>query len=150
MLFADCVPIIFYETERKIAAITHAGWQGTVRKVVVNTIRKMVQEYSCKQKSIIACIGPSICVYHYPVGEKVMEALADIFTFEEVGFFDDGEYHLDLQASNKKLINESGVTQVYTSEICTAENTTDWFSHRAELGKTGRFAAVMTCKKYND
>lgn len=147
MLFADCVPILFYDSEKNVSAIAHAGWQGTVKNIVANTINKMVKDHDCDRASIIACIGPSICVHHYPVGEKVTDALKTINqSLEEVGYFDKSQYHFDLQFTNKKLVLESGVTQVYLAGICTAENTIDWFSHRAEMGQTGRFAVVITCK----
>jgi hypothetical protein len=151
MLFADCVPILFYDFEKKVSAIAHAGWQGTVKKVVDTTITKMVNDHGCSSASIIACIGPSICVHHYPVGAKVTDSLNGInISKEDVGYFDHTQYHLDLQKINQKLIQETGVTKIYLSGICTAENTTDWFSHRAEKGITGRFAAVMTTKKHDD
>jgi len=40
-------------------------------------------------------------------------------------------------------LQEAGVRQIEVAGICTACNLQDWFSHRAENGKTGRFAVLM-------
>jgi len=146
MLFADCVPILFYDKKNNVAAIAHAGWQGTVKRVVVKTINVMVEKHNCSKDDLIACIGPSICADHYPVGNDVVDAASK--ELEDIGqtlINKNGNIHFDLQNTNKHLIEKEGVHTIQMADICTAENTIDWFSHRAESGKTGRFAAVMSC-----
>jgi len=148
MLFADCVPILLYDWENNISAIAHAGWQGTVNKVVKCTIEEMVHIHKTKPEAIIACIGPSICKDHYPVGKNVFEAIINSFeSTNNILCSHNGQYHLNLQEANRQLIVEAGVKTVFSSGICTAEHSNDWFSHRAENGKTGRFAAVISSKK---
>jgi len=148
MLFADCVPIIFYAKNRNLAAIAHAGWQGTVKDIVGNTIEELIQRFLCDPDEIVACIGPAICTNHYPVGIDVIKSIKELFDAEtDVGYYKDEQFYLDLPHANELLIRQKGVNQVYQSGICTAENTSDWFSHRGEAGNTGRFAAVMTCKR---
>ena len=147
MLFADCVPILFYAPDRNITAIAHAGWRGTVKRVAKQTITEMVEIHHCNPKAIIACIGPAICVNHYPFGGSVIESVRAVFGSEkEVGRYINGQFHLNLSLANEKIIRRTGVSRVFQSGICTAENASDWFSHRAEDGQTGRFAAVITCR----
>jgi YfiH family protein len=147
MLFADCVPILICDRKENICAIVHAGWQGTIHKTVVRTIQKMVVEHGCQPRSMIACIGPSICVKHYPVGANVIEAAAQVFKrLDEVILNVNGTQHFNLQAANRQLLLGAGVREIFDAEICTAEHYDDWFSHRAESGETGRFAAVITCQ----
>jgi hypothetical protein len=147
MLFADCVPILLYDRKTNTAAIAHAGWQGTVNKVVESTITKMIVQHGCAPETITACIGPSICVDHYQVGENVVEAVSRVFTHnDEILFEKDGHYYFNLQNANRQIIAGQGIADIHISGICTAENTADWFSHRAEAGKTGRFAAILTVK----
>ena len=149
MLFADCVPILLYDTEKSISGIAHAGWQGTINKVVKIMVEKMIKDHECKRDKIIACIGPSICVHDYQVGENVLEAVAANFPVtDEIIFKKAGGYYLNLQAANQLTLKEAGIKNIHDAGICTAENTGDWFSHRAENGETGRFAAVMTCDRY--
>jgi Uncharacterized conserved protein len=61
MLFADCVPILFYDPRKKAGAVAHSGWQGTVKQVAAATAKAMVDQFACNAADIMACIGPSIC-----------------------------------------------------------------------------------------
>ena len=67
--FADCTPLIFYDTVQKIAAVTHAGWRGTAQKIGVKTIEKM----QSNPTNVIALIGPAISMCCYEVSEELKE-----------------------------------------------------------------------------
>ncbi|MDO9547283.1 MAG: peptidoglycan editing factor PgeF [Pelolinea sp.] len=151
MLFADCVPIMFYDPEKDVAAIAHAGWQGTVNGVVIETVKKLQTIFGTDPKNLIVCIGPSIRVDHYEVGQDVEKEIKNSFIeTEEIIIKQDGKIFLDLQNANRFLLKQYGVKNIFISKICTACNAQDWFSHRAENGKTGRFAVVMTVHKRKD
>ena len=145
MLFADCVPIMLYDPENNVAALVHAGWQGTVNRVVSETVKSMQKKYGCKPKNLIACIGPSICVDHYKIGKEVADEVRRVFKNPEQILLTKGQnLHLDLQTANRIILNKHGIKRIQDSRICTACNTGDWYSHRAEKGKTGRFAAIIS------
>jgi len=145
MLFADCVPILMYDPKNNVAAITHAGWQGTVNQVVGKTVISMREKYACQPEEIIACIGPSICVNHYEIGKEIAEEVEQSFgKTQQILFKKDGKIYLDLQSANRIILQNNGVKNIQSSNICTACNRRDWYSHRAENGQTGRFAAVIT------
>ena len=151
MLFADCVPIMFYDPENRIAAIAHAGWQGTVNGVVSETVKAMHSEYKTDPGKLLVGIGPSICVDHYEIGPDVEKAVKNSFAeTNELIKRNSGKLFLDLQKANSILLQRLGVKNIFNSGICTACNTKDWFSHRAENGKTGRFGAVMTISRRGD
>ena len=57
---ADCVPILIYDPVKNVSAAVHAGWRGTVKKIVSKTIRQMNQQFGCNPSDLIAVIGPSI------------------------------------------------------------------------------------------
>jgi len=145
MLFADCVPIMMYDPKNNVAALAHAGWQGTVNGVAGETVKSMQEKYACKPEDLIACIGPSICVDHYEIGKDVAEEVERSFKdTEQILIKIDGKIHLDLQIANQIVLKKHGVKKIQNSNICTAGNTSDWYSHRAEEGKTGRFASIIT------
>ena len=73
--FADCTPIILYDKKQNIVAIVHAGWRGTVGKIVIKTINKMIEELKCDVTNIVAVIGPTIGKCCYEIGEEVYEQL---------------------------------------------------------------------------
>lgn len=145
MRFADCVPIILYDPAARVIGMVHAGWRGTVAGAAAAAVEKMVTHYDCVQANILAGIGPSISVDHYQVGEEVVLAARDTFKEKasKIFWIKNGSYHFDLWLANQILLESAGVRTIEQSGICTYSNNADWFSHRAENGKTGRFAAVL-------
>ena len=149
MRFADCVPIMVYEPKKHVVGIIHAGWQGTVKKVVSATIKKMIEKYNCEPQNIIAGIGPSIGVCHYQVGEEVIIEVDKTFgsLSEKIIEIRDSKTYLNLWKANEILLKESGIANIEIAGMCTACNKDIWFSHRGESGKTGRFGAALFLKK---
>ena len=146
MRFADCTPILFHDPVRGVIAMAHAGWRGTVRGMAAHTVRAMARSYGCRSADIQAGIGPSIGPNRYQVGEEVVEAVQAYFgTTEGLIRRDpaDGSAYLDLWAANRLDLERAGVEAIEVAEICTAERTDEFFSHRAEKGRTGRFGAVL-------
>jgi YfiH family protein len=146
MRFGDCVPILFHDPVRKVIGIAHAGWMGTLRGVVGSAVRGMQSHYGCDPKNIIAGIGPSIGVDHYEVGADVISQFREKYPQEagEIVQTKNGSTYLDLWAANALQLKAAGVDQVQISGVCTACHVDDWFSHRAEKGRTGRFGALMS------
>lgn len=147
MRFADCTPLLFHDPIRKVIGIAHAGWRGTVAGVGANTVRTMVQAFGCEPSNIQAGIGPGIGPQSYQVGEEVVQAIYDYFgTTDDLicRKSDDGTAYLDLWAANRLDLERAGVEQIEVAGIDTATHTDEFFSHRAEKGKTGRFGAVLT------
>ena len=146
MRFADCVPILFHDPRKGVIGVAHAGWMGTLRDVATATINAMVNQYGSKPADIIAGIGPSIGPDHYEVGADVILQVRQKFGDESEQLLKshNDKIHFDLWKTNRLLLEKAGVEKIEVAEICTACNTDDWFSHRAEKGRTGRFGALIT------
>jgi purine-nucleoside/S-methyl-5'-thioadenosine phosphorylase / adenosine deaminase len=147
MRYADCTPLLFYAPVTGVIGIAHGGWRGTVQGIAANTVRAMVQTYGCKPRDIQACIGPSIGPDRYQVGEEVVDAVQHYFgTVDGLIRRDpsDGSAYFDLWAANKLDLERAGVGQIEVAGMCTAEQTDEFFSHRAEKGRTGRFGVVLS------
>jgi YfiH family protein len=146
MRFADCVPILVHDPVKKVFGISHAGWMGTVRDVAGVTINAMRERYGSNTPDVVACIGPSIGPDHYEVGQDVIQRAKQLFgdDSERVLQPHNGSVHFDLWTANQLLLQRAGVEQIEIAAICTACHTEDWFSHRAEKGKTGRFGALVS------
>jgi len=145
MRFADCVPILLLDTEKKVIGIVHAGWQGTNQKIAKVAVEKMQTCFGSKPEHILAGIGPSICQDCYEVGPEVYSSFRVNFGEKAEEFFEDhdGHKYLDLWAANRSTLESAGVKEIETAGLCTACNLDDWFSHRQENGKTGRFGVLM-------
>lgn len=145
MRFADCVPLLFHDPVKKVVGIAHAGWMGTVKGVAEASIRAMGERYGSKPQDVVAGIGPSISVDHYEVGEEVAVQFRGKFggDSEKILQTRNGKIYLDLWTANALQLKNAGVEQIQISGLCTACHLEDWYSHRAEKGKTGRFGALM-------
>lgn len=146
MRFADCVPILLHDPKKGVIGISHAGWLGTVRDVAGVTVDTMRERYDSNPSDVTACIGPSIGPDHYEVGEEVIEQVKQTFGTDAslVLPLHNNKVHFDLWKANQYLLERAGVRQIELAGICTACHTDDWFSHRAEKGKTGRFGALLS------
>lgn len=145
MRFADCVPILFLDPVKHAVGIAHAGWQGTIKEITLHTVRAMERQFQSNPADLLTGIGPSIGPDHYVIGTDVIERAETVFpnTIEEILIKDDDGVKLDLWKANTITLEKAGVKNIELAGICTACNLDDWYSHRGEKGKTGRFAGVI-------
>ena len=147
MRFADCTPLIFFDPVRGAVGLTHAGWRGTMQDMAGATVRMMVKQFDCRPGDMIAVIGPAIGPCCYEVGPEVMAAAAENFE-DSASLFTRwngkaNHAHFNLWEANRRQLAAAGVQQIIQSELCTACRTDQFFSHRAEQGRTGRFGVII-------
>ena len=149
---ADCIPITIYDTQKQVIAAIHAGWRGTVGKIVKECIETMQNSYECQPQDLIANIGPGISVEAFEVGVEVYEA------FEKEGFdmwriaqFNNstGKWHIDLKECNKIQLIECGIKEVAIEDcqICTYNNHHKFFSARRLTIHSGRITNGIVLKR---
>jgi YfiH family protein len=143
---ADCVPILFYDPIKKVIGAAHAGWRGTLKKIVTETLQKMKEIYSSDPSYIQVGIGPSIGQCCYNVGAEVIDEVLRTFgTTDNFITFDNKESvaRFDLWYTNKHLLIEAGVKpeNIDVGGICTQCRSDEFFSSRTGKGVTGRFGA---------
>jgi polyphenol oxidase len=148
MRFADCTPILLHDPVTKSVGIVHSGWQGTMKKCAAAAVKTMQAAFGAHPEDILAAIGPAIGPDHYEVGANVIEQASYAFgpSLPKVLHVRDGRSYFDLWAANTLVLEQAGVKQVEVAELCTACHTKDWYSHRAEKGKTGRFGAMIALR----
>jgi YfiH family protein len=148
--FADCTPLWLYDRRLGAIGLAHAGWRGTVADVAGATVRAMQVAFGCHPSDLVGCIGPSIGPCCYEVGTDVAQAVEHTFGQEGASLLrpqGPGKWHLDMWAANRRQLAEAGVKQIEVGGACTACNTEEWFSHRAEHGRTGRMGALITLRE---
>jgi YfiH family protein len=146
MRFADCVPIFLYDPQKAAIGMVHAGWLGTVRRAAEAAVQGMIQAFGSSPGDLLAGIGPSIGPDHYEIGEDVIRQFSLSFGPIAEDFIQNrnGIHYLDLWAANQHLLEAQGLSMIEVAGHCTVCENTDWFSHRAEQGRTGRFAALLS------
>lgn len=141
VLTADCVPVLFMVPERRIAAVAHAGWRGTLAGIAPKLVGYLGERYGVSPSSIEVALGPSIGPCCYEIGSDVSvpvsrwwPALADQTVQSR-----DGKTFLDLRVLNRLQLEGAGVDgdRIYHVGPCTSCAGDDFFSYRRAKGKTG-------------
>ena len=145
MRFADCTPVLLYDPKKGVVGLVHSGWLGTVRGAARAAVEAMQERYASNPADIQAAIGPAIGPDHYEIGPDVIAQVKEAFGDQAQALLPaHGErVHFDLWKANQLLLRKAGVEQIEIAGLCTACHTDDWFSHRAEKGKAGRFGALI-------
>ena len=138
--FADCTPLIFYDKENKIGAVSHAGWRGTAAKIGVKTVEKMSDNFGTKPENIIALIGAAISICCYEVSEEVRDTLLATVK-NPVGLYEGR--NVDLKGINGEQLREIGVKNIDICPYCTSCNNDLFYSYRKENGTKERHLAVL-------
>jgi polyphenol oxidase len=171
VLTADCFPVLLVDAKKKAVGAFHAGWRGTVKRIVEKGVGIMRLEFGSLPENIYAAIGPGIQSCSFEVGEEVEEAFHTQFAYADSLFHSVQEsdavrerypmlfmnqrapghgdpcikLHLDLREANRRQLLAAGVPETHITAMpdCTACSTRKFFSHRAEHGKTGRQMALI-------
>ncbi len=168
---ADCVPILLVDVRRRVVGAIHAGWRGTVGRIVEKGISEMRRRFDTVPRDLRAAIGPCIRRCCYQVGADVRAEFESQFSYSDQLFHESfdvnalparypmlflnqkasyhgdlgPEIHLDLVEANKRQLQDAGIREEYVSVVegCTGCQTMRFFSHRVEFGQTGRLMAVI-------
>ena len=137
---ADCIPILLYDKEHHAIAAVHAGWRGTVTRIVGKTIGDMQQAFGTQPSHLRAVVGPGISLKKFEVGDEVY------MTFQQAGFDMNriarryAKWHIDLPLCNRLQLEKAGVNaaNILMSGICTYDHVADYFSARRLGIRSGR------------
>jgi hypothetical protein len=168
---ADCVPVLIADRKRRAVAAFHAGWRGTLKRIVENGVGRMRLEFGSKPKDLVAAIGPAIGQCCYAVGEEVRSEFLSQFAYAEDLFCDvyDSDpvrekypllfltarapghsnigpsLHLDLAEANRRQLLDAGLKPGAISVLgeCTSCRADRYFSYRASHGFTGRMLSAI-------
>ena len=138
---ADCQPVLLYDGNRKIVAIVHVGWRGSVANILGLTVEAMQKEFATAPQDIIAGIGPSLgpcCAEFINYRQELPESFLA---------YKDHNHHFNFWAISRDQLLDAGLAanNIFLSNLCTRCNTDKFYSYRGE-STTGRFAAVIGMK----
>jgi polyphenol oxidase len=174
---ADCIPVLVVDRQSRAVAAFHAGWRGTVSRIVENGIGRMRLEFGSRPEDLVAAIGPGIGPCCYEVGDEVFSAFESQFDYARELFFDiedadelrtrypmlflnqrppghgpaAGRLHLDLAEANRRQLLAAGLEPESIQVLggCTACREDLFFSHRASGGRAGRMMSVIGIRPRN-
>ena len=143
---ADCIPILLYDAQQQAIAAVHAGWRGTVARIVEKTIRTMVQTFGTQPQHLYAAIGPGISLEAFEVGDEVYEAFQQAAFDMSAIACQKTKWHIDLPRCNQLQLTQSGVKEdhIQMSSVCTYDQSNEYFSARKLGIDSGRiYTAIM-------
>jgi polyphenol oxidase len=168
---ADCIPVLVADRKQRVVAAFHAGWRGTVSRIVESGVGKMRLAFGSQPKDLIAAIGPGVGACCYAIGDEVLSAFESQFTYARELFrevYDSDpiktkypmlfltqrapghspigpSLHLDLIEANRRQLLDAGVKPraIHFVGGCTSSHTELFFSHRASRGHAGRMMSVI-------
>ena len=129
---ADCIPVLLYDQKQRAICAVHAGWRGTVMRIVEQSIARMTEVYGTNPADLIAQIGPGIHLESFEVGDEVYEAFMKAgFDMERISRRDE-KWHIDLPECNRLQLMEAGIPehQISVSPVCTFQQFDTFFSAR--------------------
>lgn len=171
---ADCLPVIVIDAKQRAVGVFHAGWRGTVKRIVEKGVGEMRRWFGSKPRDLLATIGPGVHNCCYTVGEEVRENFQSQFAYADSLFHEVKEsdpvrekypllfltarapghsklpinIFLNLVEANRRQLLDAGVIakNIDASPLCTSCRTDMLFSYRAENGITGRLMGVAGIK----
>jgi YfiH family protein len=165
---ADCVPILLVDPRKRAVAAVHAGWRGTLQRIVTKAIGRMQMEFAANPADLFAVLGPAIGGCCYEVGTEVSSAFLAQFPnaaewLDEPRAGDEPNplqwlsrmppghqpppksVHLDLRMANRAQLLAAGLQakNIFVSDLCTACRKDLLFSYRKEGAQSGRLLSVI-------
>lgn len=139
---ADCLSLFFYEPNKNIIGIVHAGWRGSFERIAAKMVRTLAKDCEANPKGLIVAFGPCIRECCYQVGEELAEYFPNSVDKRK------GAFYLDLFRENKSQLLSEGVKEknIFDSGICTSCENKNFFSYRLEKEKAGRMMSIVMLK----
>jgi polyphenol oxidase len=151
---ADCIPVLVADRKRRAVAAFHAGWRGTLQRIVEEGVSRMRLEFGSDPEDLVAAIGPGIGQCCYCVGEEVRDEFSSHFPYAAELFseVEDREFRkplLNLVEANRRQLQDAGLTAngIFVTGECTNCRADRHFSYRAERGFTGRMLSVIGIRR---
>ncbi len=168
---ADCVPVLIADRKKRAVGAFHAGWRGTLERIVEKGVGEMRRQFGSDPADLAAAIGPCIHACCYEVSDDFPDKFRAQFEYADALFeevFDSNSLHLkypllflnqrapghgdaastlhlNLVEANRRQLLDAGLAEknIWASDLCTSCRTDLLFSHRAEFGQTGRMMAAI-------
>lgn len=144
---ADCVPIYYYDSEKSVVGVAHAGWKGTLNNINKVMIGEMTNTFKCDLAKIKVAIGPSIGPCCYEIGHDVEELFRDTYpNYPDIILEKENKIYLDLWKVNYINLLNIGLNKenLYLGHKCTSCNVDKLYSYRKEKGTKNRMIAGIT------
>lgn len=124
---ADCLPVYFYDSQKQVVALAHAGWRGLINGVLLNVINSFKNDYQSAPRDIFVFIGPHIKSCHFEVKADVATLFPDNIKIKR-----NQKVYLDLELLAKQQLLDLGVLpdKITASPDCTHCLDNKYFSYR--------------------
>ncbi len=147
---ADCLPVLVADPKRRAIVGIHAGWRGTLSRIVEKSVAQLQTVFSSNPADCIAVTGPAIGQCCFEIGPEVKEAFTLEFSYGNSLFSnhkENGKSHMDLRLANQNQLLNVGIKEenIFHWTDCTRCQMDLYFSYRGEIanGAVGRLLSVI-------
>lgn len=145
---ADCIPILFYDPERRVIAAVHAGWRGTAAGIATAAVARMGDVFGCRPENILAAVGPGIgpdCFETHEDVPNAMTAALSTAVLQHIRIKENGKFAVDLKGINAMRLEQAGLdpAHIAVSRVCTSCDAEKFWSHRRLGTSRGSMAAAI-------
>lgn len=148
VVIADCLPVFFFDPEKQVIGIAHAGRKGLLQHILQNTLDVFIKNFQSDPKDILVSIGPGIEKKCYEVNKEIISEFHDAFPdFQKYYDTTKSAYYLDLTSIAVQSLQKGGILRehIETSDICT-KCTNELYSYRRG-DQTERIAGIITLEE---
>lgn len=140
VMTADCLPVLFCDSNGSTVAAAHAGWRGLLAGVLEATVDAM----ECDHNQLMVWLGPAIGPQHFEVGEEVYSAFVADMPVSKQAFTANraGHYMADIYQLARLRLQRKAVTQIYGGDRCSYREQDHFYSYRRD-GQTGRMVSLI-------
>ena len=145
---ADCIPVLLYDSTHRAISAVHAGWRGTILRIVQKAVEAMHDAYGTVSAELHVVIGPGISLDSFEVGDEVYEQFhAAGFDMQPISRHD-AKWHIDLPMCNRLQLMEAGIpaNHIQMTNICTYQQYERYFSARRLGIQSGRIYTGILIK----
>lgn len=140
VMTADCLPVLFCNTQGTQVAAAHAGWRGLCDGVLEATLA-----HFATPSEVLCWLGPAIGPSAFEVGDEVKAAFVAKDPQAAFAFAPSphaGKWLADIFLLARQRLLAAGVTHIYGGGVCTVSDATRFYSYRRD-GQTGRQASLV-------
>jgi polyphenol oxidase len=136
---ADCACVFFYDPVKKVIALVHSGWRGTLKNIVSSTITKMTEEFSCKRSDIYVQISPCISKENLEIGKDLVHDFPEKY----ITWLNSEKFCYDMKEHLYDQLKELEIKHIQMDNDCSFNQKEKYFSFRRDKQNSGRMMGLL-------
>jgi len=142
ILVADCVPILFFDPQKRCFALAHVGWRGALLHTHKKAVRLLWKHFKTSPEQLFVGLGPSIKSCCFEVGQDIAERFLERDSQSVI--LRNDRFFVDLPGFIERELCAMGVSRhnIEIAPWCTSCEQDLFYSFRREKERADRMALI--------